>query len=135
LIQNNKNWIKHLVFNFTIVKIIAFSIIYIFGIVFFFFIKFYFLKNYNFFFYSGEIEVTDYIFLSDLFWTQSHLLSIFYILFTVTIVALTLMNWRENEFFIEKMQLLTNILGVLTFYTMTSRVVVLLTYAGNMFNF
>jgi hypothetical protein len=126
---------KHLIFNFTFVKVIAFSIIYAFGMLFFFIVKFYFLKNYLFFFYSGEIEVTDYIFLSDLFWTQSHLLSIFYTLFTVTIISLSLMNWRENEFYIEKIQLFTTILGVLTFYTMTSRTLVILINVLNPFLF
>lgn len=57
LIQNNKNWVKSLFFNFTIVKVIAFSIIYIFACSFFFIIKLYFLKNYVFFFTQEKLKL------------------------------------------------------------------------------
>ena len=118
LIQNNPNWIKDLLFNFTVVKVIAFSIIYIFGCSFFFVIKFFFLKNYYFIFYSGSFETNDFMYLSELFHSSSHLMSIFYSLFVVTIFVLVLMNWRENEFFIEKVKLVLNLVGVVTFFSM-----------------
>jgi NADH-quinone oxidoreductase subunit L len=121
LIQNNKNWLKHLVFNFTIVKVIAFSIIYLFACCFFFIIKFFFLKNYIFFFFSGDVEVSDYYFISDLILVQSHLVSIYYILFTVTLFILVLMNWRENFFFIERLELLTTLFGLVVFYVICAR--------------
>jgi hypothetical protein len=121
LIQNNKNWLKHLIFNFTFVKVIAFSIIYIFGCIFFFIIKFYFLKNYLFIFYSGENDVNNFIFMSDIIAINSYLVTIFYILFTVTVVVLSLMNWRENDFIIEKLQLLETFYGITLFYSIFAK--------------
>lgn len=121
LIQNNKNWLKHLIFNFTFVKVIAFSIVYIFGCLFFFIIKFYFLKNYLFIFYSGDNDVNNFIFMSDIIAVNAHLVTIFYILFTVTVVVLTLMNWRENDFIIEKLQLLETFYGITLFYSIFAK--------------
>lgn len=123
LIQNNPNWIKHLLFNFTIVKVIAFSIIYLFGCSFFFFIKFFFLKNYYFIFYSGSFETNDFMYLSELFYSSSHLMSIFYILFVTTIFILVLMNWRENEFFVERIKLFISLLGVVTFFSVCGSII------------
>lgn len=122
LIQNNKNWLKHLIFNFTFVKVIAFSIIYIFGCVFFFIIKFYFLKNYLFIFYSGDSDTNNFIFMSDVIAVHSYLVTIYYILFTVTVAVLSLMNWRENDFIIEKLQLLETFYGITLFYSIFAKV-------------
>jgi NADH-quinone oxidoreductase subunit L len=128
LIQNNSNWVKHLLFNFTIVKVIAFSIIYLFSCSFFFFVKFYFLKNYYFIFYTGSFETNDYMYLNTLFYSNSHLISIFYILFVVTIFVLVLMNWRENEFYIERIKLFTDLLGVVTFFWTCTFILIKLNY-------
>jgi hypothetical protein len=126
LIQNNKNWIKSLVFNFTFVKFIAFSIIYTFSCLFFFIVKFYILKNYKFFYYSGDIQTSDYLYINDLLLVQSHLISIYYVLFLVTIVTLLMVSYRENYFFIEKMELYQSIFSLIVFYSLTCRLLVLL---------
>lgn len=123
LIQNNPNWLRKFLFNFTFVKIIAFSIIYIFSCSFFFFVKFFFLKNYYFIFYSGSFDTNDFMYLNELFYSSSHLMSIFYILFTVTILVMVLMNWRENEFFIERLQLIVSLFGVVTFFCICSTII------------
>jgi hypothetical protein len=116
LIQNNKNWIKYLVFNFTFFKFIAFFIIYSFSCIFFFIVKFYILKNYTFFYYSGDIQSSDYLYVNDLLLVQSHLISIYYILFLTTVVALVMGSYRENYFFIEKMELYQSIFSLIIFY-------------------
>ena len=121
LIQNNTNWLKHLIFNFTFVKIIAFSIVYLFGCAFFFIVKFYFLKNYLYIYYSGDADVINYLFVTDLMCSHSYLVTIFYILFTVTVISLALMNWRDNDFIIEKLQLFESMYGVIMFYSMWAK--------------
>jgi NADH:ubiquinone oxidoreductase subunit 5 (subunit L)/multisubunit Na+/H+ antiporter MnhA subunit len=134
LVQNNKNSLKCLVFNFTFFKIIAFSIIYIFSCSFFFLIKFFFLKNYYFIFYSGSFETNNFIYLSELFFSSSHLMSIFYIFFVLTIITLILINGRENEFFIERVNLLIQLLGVITFFNGCNYFIVKINLIINMFN-
>jgi hypothetical protein len=120
LIQNNKNWVKDVFFNFTFVKFVAFSIIYLFSCAFFIIVKFYILKNYAFYYYSGGIEVSDYAFLNDLLIAKSHFISIYYILFATTMLSLLLINWRENYFFIEKFEMYQVMFGLLLFHSITS---------------
>lgn len=126
LLQNNKNFVKKLVFNFTFVKFIAFSIIYVFSCFFFIIIKFYILKHYAFFYYSNDIEVSDYAFLNDLIIIRSHLITIYYILFLTTAVTLILLNWRDNYFLIEKIEICQNILGLIITYVITTRLMLLI---------
>lgn len=117
LIQNNKNWVKHLLLNFTFIKFVAFFIIYSFSCIFFFIVKFYILKNYAFYYFSGDIAVNDYAFLNNLIVVRSYLSTLYYILFLITIFILVFMNTRENYFFIEKSEIFLVILGLFTFYT------------------
>lgn len=124
LLQNNKKSVKDLLWNFTFAKLAAFFILFCFGSVFFFMVKAYFLKNYFFIFYSGEVTINNYLFISDLILAQSHLISIFYILFTVTLAVLTLQNWRENEFFIERFQLISTIFNLIIFYGICGHILV-----------
>lgn len=126
LLQNNKNFIKKLVFNFTFVKFFAFSIIYLFSFGFFIIVKFYILKHYAFFYYSNDISVSDYAFLNDLLVVRSHLITIYYILFLTTAVTLILLNWRENYFLIEKIEICQNVLGFIISYIITTRLIILI---------
>lgn len=126
LLQNNKNFIKNFVFNFTFIKFIAFSIIYLFSCFFFIIVKFYILKHYAFFYYSNDIQVSDYAFLNDLLVIRSHLVTIYYILFLTTAVTLVLLNWRENYFLIEKIEICQNILGLILSYAITTRLIFLI---------
>ena len=125
-LQNNKNFLKKFVFTFTFVKFFAFSIIYIFSCFFFIIVKFYILKHYAFFYYSGDIQVSDYAFLNDLLIVKSYLMTIYYILFLTTAVTLILLNWRENYFIIEKIEICQNVLGILLTYAITTRLIFLI---------
>lgn len=115
-LQNNLNNIKDLSLNFTYIKFIAFFIIYLFSVIFFIITKYYILKNYSFFLFSKELNTNDFNFLSDLIVVKSYLISIYYILFTISICILILMNWRENFFYIEKLNIIINIVGFLSFF-------------------
>jgi len=126
LLQNNKHFIKNLVFNFTFVKFLAFTLIYLFACIFFIIVKFYILKHYVFFYYSNDIEVSDYAFLNDLIVVKSYLITIYYILFLTTAVTLVLLNWRENYFLIEKIEIYHNILGIILTYAITTRLMLLI---------
>jgi hypothetical protein len=93
----------------------------LFGCFFFFIIKFYFLKNYLYIYYSGDVDVINYLFLTDLISSHSYLVTIFYILFTVTVITLALLNWRDNDFIIEKLQLFESMYGVIIFYSIWAK--------------
>jgi hypothetical protein len=79
-----------------------------------------------FIYYSGDLDINNYLFITDLFSTHKYLLVIYYIFFTVTIVVLVLMNWRENEFMIEKIQLLETLYAIITFYSVWAKILFLL---------
>jgi len=116
LIQNSLLKLKNFTYKFTVTKVIAFSIIYIFSIFFFIIVKFYILKHYIFFIYLPETQINDYMYLSNVLKIQSHLTKIYYILFLITVVVLLLLNWRENYFFIEKLELLTTVFAIIVFF-------------------
>jgi len=123
LIQNNFMNFKALVYKFTVTKVVAFSIIYIFSIFFFIIVKFYILKHYIFFIYLPETQVNDYMYLANILKIQSHLTTIYYILFSITVAVLLLLNWRENYFFIEKLELLTTLFVITVFLYIYSRLI------------
>lgn len=86
LLQNNKKNLKNLFKTHTFIKIISFSILYIFAALFYIIIKYYILKHYFFFYYTNDTQVNDYLFLNDLFLARSYLVSIYYVLFTLTFI-------------------------------------------------
>ena len=86
-------------------------------VLFFFIIKFYFFKNYIYIYYGGDVDIINYLFLTDIISSNSYLVTIFYMLFTITVITLALMNWRDNDFIIEKLQLFESMYGVILFYS------------------
>jgi hypothetical protein len=74
-----------------------------------------------FFYHSGDVETSNYSYVNDLLLVQSHLMSIYYVLFLTTIVILLLSNQRENYFFIEKMEIYQNIFSLIIFYLISCR--------------
>lgn len=126
LLQNNNNFVKKFIFNFTFIKFIAFMIIYLFSCFFFIIVKCYILKHYAFFYYSNDIQVSDYAFLNDLLVVRSYLITIYYTLFLITAVTLILLNWRENYFLIEKIEIYQNILGIIISYIITTRLILII---------
>jgi NADH:ubiquinone oxidoreductase subunit 5 (subunit L)/multisubunit Na+/H+ antiporter MnhA subunit len=91
-LQNNINNNKYFITFFTFAKYIAFCIIYIFSFFFFIIVKYYILKNYFFMNYSEGLYTNNLVFLVSYLNLQKHLVSIFYILFVVTLVILLLQN-------------------------------------------
>jgi hypothetical protein len=41
----------------------------------------------------------------------------------ITVVVLLLLNWRENYFFIEKLELLTTVFAIIVFFYISNRVI------------
>ncbi len=100
-LQNYKHNFIQFYLNFSYIKVIAFSIIYMMSILFFVVIKSFFLNNYIFFNYLDSVQTNDLKYLSGLLFLKAHLLKIFYIFFSSSIVLLTLNNWRQNFYYIE----------------------------------
>lgn len=92
LIQNNKKNLKNLFKNHTFIKIVAFSILYLFAAIFYIIVKYYILKHYIFFYYTNDIQVSDYAFLNDLFVVRSYLITIYYILFIATLIGMSILT-------------------------------------------
>ena len=109
LLQNNFEFYKKHILSFTFAKYVAFFILYVFSIFFFFINKCYILNTYMFFFYQPNANVSDYNYLTDLLFINNYWAVIYYSLFIVTFMTLLLMNWRTNYFFIEKLELNSDI--------------------------
>ena len=80
LIQLHKNSLKNLLKNFTFIKFIAFSIIYLFAIIFFIIVKSYILKHYIFYYYTNDIITNEYYYLNNLLIVKSYLITIYFFL-------------------------------------------------------
>lgn len=121
LIQNNKKNLKNLFKNHTFIKIVAFSILYLFAAIFYIIVKYYILKHYIFFYYTNDIQVSDYAFLNDLFVVRSYLITIYYILFIATLIGMSILTWRGTFFYIETMDTFVTILGICIFHMISAR--------------
>lgn len=120
-LQMNKFFSKKVLFNFTFFKFFAFFIIYIFSVIFYIIIKYYVLKNYIILNYSNVFWTNEFLFLQNIINTKSYLLSIYYILFTLTITTLILQNWRGSSTIIQKIKITTALLGVISFFPICNK--------------
>ena len=122
LLQNNTNNNKNYLNNFSYAKTIAFFTLYLFSILFYIIVKFFILKNYLFYYYTPETHVNNYNFLTNIIFTQSYLIKIYYSFYIVLIYILLLWNWRKNYFFIEKRKLIVSITGFVLIYFIFGRI-------------
>lgn len=120
-LQMNKFFSKKLLFNFTFFKFFAFFIIYLFSIIFYIIIKYYILKNYIIFNYSNIFGTNELLFLQDTINIKSYLISIYYILFTMTVIILTLQNWRGSVSAIHKINTIVFLFGIVTFLPLCNK--------------
>lgn len=102
---------------FTVSKLIAFCIIHLYAICFFFIVKVYISKLYLFTTHSSETLVNELKFLTPYLNLKRHLISIYYVLFTITVLVLTLNSWRTNAFFFQKLTLLQSIFTFLMIFS------------------
>lgn len=116
LIQNYSSLFNKYFSQYTASKLFAFLSIYIYAILFYLIMKFYLLNIYIYFQHSPEVSVNDLKFLGDYIFLKKHLISIYYILFNITVLVLILNSWRANYFYIEKITILRQILLFVIFY-------------------
>lgn len=142
LIQLHKNSLKNLLKNFTFIKFIAFSIIYLFAIIFFIIVKSYILKHYIFYYYTNDIITNEYYYLNNLLIVKSYLITIYYIFFIVITIGMTLLTWRGTFFYIENIDTFVTLLGICIFHFITAqssnillnKLNIILTFIGNFLN-
>ena len=87
-LQNNVSANKYFISFFTLSKYLAFILLYLFSTFFFVIVKYFVLKNYLFV-YNGETTyINNTVFLINYTELQKHLVSVYYILFFVTVLVL-----------------------------------------------
>lgn len=109
--------------DFTLSKVFAFFIIYIYSVLFFLVMKLYILKVYLFIQYSPTIMTNELNFLNDYLLLKSYLVSIFYTLFTAVIFILFINSNRTNYFFLEKISLVKQILLFILIYRLVNFII------------
>lgn len=111
LMQNHKNVKEAFWSQFTVAKLIAFCVIHVYALCFFLIVKLYISKLYIFTTHSSEVLVNDLKFLASYIYLKKHLISIYYCLFTITIIVLVINSWRTNYFYMQKISIIQNILS------------------------
>lgn len=109
-LQNYTKFFKNLFLNFTYVKVFAFFIIYVYSNYFYTIIKFYVLNIYIYALHLPDILISEMRFLSNFFPSKNHLISLYYVFFTIVILIITLNSNRENYLYLEKITLLRQLL-------------------------
>lgn len=89
-LQNYKTLFNNLFLNFTYIKFFAFFILYIYAFIFFIILNFYILKFYFFYTQSNHIVTNELAYLGNMIFFKSQTISIYYKLFTLTVVILLL---------------------------------------------
>lgn len=117
LIQNHKKIKESLWSQFTVAKLIAFCVIHVYALCFFLIVKLYISKLYIFTTHSSEVLVNDLKFLAPYIFLKKHLISLYYCLFTITVIVLILNSWRTNYFYLQKITLIQNILSFTIFWS------------------
>jgi hypothetical protein len=84
---------------------------------FFLIVKLYISKLYIFTTHSSEVLVNDLKFLAPYIFLKKHLISLYYCLFTITVIVLILNSWRTNYFYLQKITLIQNILSFTIFWS------------------
>lgn len=121
-LQLNKIWFKKFFFNFTFLKLTAFTIIYSFSVFFYIIIKYYFLKNYIILQYSNSFHINEFIYLQNIINSKSYLVSIYYALFVFVLFILILQNWRGSSTLVNKINILVALLGTCSFVMLLNKI-------------
>ena len=101
-LQNNVSANKYFILFFTLSKYLAFILLYLFSTLFFIIVKYFVLKNYLFIYNGETVYVNNIAFLMSYTELQRHLVSVYYILFFITVLVLLSVSWRSSFFAFEK---------------------------------
>jgi NADH-quinone oxidoreductase subunit L len=119
-LQNYPKLFNNILLNFTYLKLFAFLIIFFYTLMFYIVLKYYILNIYFFFDFLPTNLYSDLKYLGEYVYLKKYLVSIFYVFFTLSIIALVLNSNRNNFFFNIKHNLLTCVLTLLVFYNIVN---------------
>jgi len=119
-LQNNTFVSKYFVLFFNFSKYLAFILLYLFSVLFFIVVKYFVLKNYLFIYNGETVYVNNLMFLTKHTNLQRHLVSLYYILFFMTILVLLLVGWRSSFFAFERFSLVFSLLAFVYFLILFS---------------